>query len=129
MWDAIKSVKKEQLLCLATFASVFSSYVAAGRVHDAVMTFEVMGNYGCVNDVVALNSFLSAVCRDARRKANELFQMAKKLVRADADSYAIFMEGWEREGNVNGAKETFAEMVIEVGWDPACSSFFFEYFD
>ncbi|KAL1365357.1 hypothetical protein AAHE18_03G282500 [Arachis hypogaea] len=86
MWDAI------------------NSYVAAGRVHDAVMTFEVMGNYGCVNDVVALNSLLSAVCRDARtRDANEFFQMAKKL----------------REGNVSCAKETFAEMVIEVGWDPA----------
>ncbi|MED6121520.1 hypothetical protein PIB30_030949 [Stylosanthes scabra] len=120
MWDAIKSMKKERLLSLATFASVFSSYVAAGRVQDAVMTFEVMGNYGCVNDVVALNSLLSAVCRDARTlDANEFFQMAKKLVRPDADSYAILMEGWEREGNVNSAKETFAEMVIEVGWNPA----------
>lgn len=31
------------------------------------------------------------------------------------------MEGWEGEGDkgVVGAKETFAEMVIEIGWDPA----------
>jgi len=31
------------------------------------------------------------------------------------------MEGWEGEGDngVVGAKETFVEMVIEIGWDLA----------
>ncbi|GJS33151.1 pentatricopeptide repeat-containing protein [Tanacetum coccineum] len=32
MWDAINSMMKEDLLSLATFASVFASYVLAGEV-------------------------------------------------------------------------------------------------
>ncbi|TKY47410.1 Pentatricopeptide repeat-containing protein mitochondrial [Spatholobus suberectus] len=120
MWDAIKSMNKEGLLSLATFASVFSSYVAADRVREAVAAFEVMENYGCVRDVVALNSLLSAICRDGRTvDACDYLQVAKKFVRPDADSYAVLMEGWEGEKGVGGAKETFAEMVIEIGWDPA----------
>lgn len=120
MWDAIKSMKKEGLLSLATFASVFSTYVTAGRVREAVVSFEVMENYGCVRDVVALNSLLSAICRDGRTfDAYEYLQVAKKkIVRPDNDTYAILMEGWEGEMNVVSAKETFAEMVIELGWDP-----------
>ncbi|XP_047153508.1 pentatricopeptide repeat-containing protein At1g77360, mitochondrial-like [Vigna umbellata] len=122
MWDAIKSMQKEGLLSLATFASVFESYVIANRTREAIMAFEVMENYGCVRDVIALNSLLSAICRDGRTvDACDYLQIAKKFVRPDADSYAILMEGWEGEGDkgVFGAKETFAEMVIEIGWDPA----------
>ncbi|KAK7285245.1 hypothetical protein RJT34_20009 [Clitoria ternatea] len=122
MWDAIKSMNTKGLISLATFASVFASYVAAGRVREAIMAFEVMENYGCVRDVVALNSLLSAICRDGRTvDACDYLQVAKKLVRPDHDTYAILMEGWEGEGEngVVGAKETFAEMVIEIGWDPA----------
>ncbi|XP_027936133.1 pentatricopeptide repeat-containing protein At1g77360, mitochondrial-like [Vigna unguiculata] len=122
MWDAIKSMQKEGLLSLATFASVFGSYVIANRTREAIMAFEVMENYGVVRDVIALNSLLSAICRDGRTvDACDYLQIAKKFVRPDADSYAILMEGWEGEGDkgVFGAKETFAEMVIEIGWDPA----------
>ncbi|KAK7387381.1 hypothetical protein VNO78_28146 [Psophocarpus tetragonolobus] len=123
MWDAIKSMNKEGLLSLATFASVFGSYVAADRVREAIVAFEVMENYGCVRDVVALNSLLSAICRDGKTvDACDYLQIAKKFVRPDADTYAILMEGWEgdrdRERGVVGAKETFAEMVIEIGWNP-----------
>ncbi|XP_027336780.1 pentatricopeptide repeat-containing protein At1g77360, mitochondrial-like [Abrus precatorius] len=121
MWDAIKSMNIKGLLSLATFASVFGSYVAAGRLREAIMAFEVMENYGCVRDVVALNSLLSAICRDGRTiDACDYLQIAKNFVRPDADTYAILMEGWESEGEkgVVGAKESFAEMVIEIGWDP-----------
>ncbi|KAK7290191.1 hypothetical protein RIF29_04433 [Crotalaria pallida] len=120
MWDAIKSMHKERLLSLATFASVFSSYVIAGRVRDAIVAFEVMENYGCARDVVALNSLLSAICRDGRTfDAYEYLKVAKNaIVRPDSDTYAILMEGWEGEKNVASAKETFAEMVFELGWDP-----------
>lgn len=30
------------------------------------MAFEVMDNYGCSRNIVALNSLLSAICRDGR---------------------------------------------------------------
>ncbi|RDX89229.1 Pentatricopeptide repeat-containing protein, mitochondrial, partial [Mucuna pruriens] len=123
MWDAIKSMNKEGLLSLSTFASVFSTYIAADRLREAVAAFEVMENYGCTRDVVALNSLLSAICRDGGRTVDacDYLQVAKKFVRPDADTYAILLEGWEGEGDkgVAGAKETFAEMVIEIGWDPA----------
>ncbi|CAK8566618.1 unnamed protein product [Lathyrus sativus] len=120
MWDAVKSMRREGLLSLSTFASIFASYVNAGRIADAVTTFEVMDGYGCVRDVVSLNSLLSAVCSSGRTiEACDYLQIGKKLVRPDSDTYAILMEGLESDGNVVGAKETFAEMVIEIGWDPA----------
>ncbi|XP_022141574.1 pentatricopeptide repeat-containing protein At1g77360, mitochondrial-like [Momordica charantia] len=119
MWDAMKSMKKEGLLSLATFASVFSSYIVANCVKDAIMTFEVMDSYGCPHDVVALNSLLSAICRDGNTKdAYEFLQIAKDKIRPDPDSYAILLEGWETEGNVVCSKQTFGEMVEEIGWDP-----------
>lgn len=119
MWDAIKSMRKERLLSLATFASVFSSYVIAERVQEAIMTFEVMDQYGCLRDVVALNSLLSAICRDGKTvQAKDFLKLVKDKIRPDADTYAILLEGWENERDVSGARQTFSEMVIEIGWDP-----------
>ncbi|KAJ0043727.1 hypothetical protein Pint_18621 [Pistacia integerrima] len=120
MWDAIKSMSKEGLLSLATFASVFSSYVIAGNVRDAIMTFEVMEQYGCKQDIIALNSLLSAICRDGETiDAVEFLRVAKGRIRPDADTYAILLEGWENQGDVVNARQTFTEMVVEIGWDPA----------
>lgn len=120
MWDAIRSMRKERLLSLATFASVFSSYVIANRVQEAILTFEVMDQYGCPRDIVALNSLLSAICREGKtQEAKEFLGIAKDKIRFDADSYAILLEGWESERDVNSARQTFLEMVTDVGWDPS----------
>ncbi|KAJ6867394.1 LOW QUALITY PROTEIN: hypothetical protein NC652_038567 [Populus alba x Populus x berolinensis] len=56
----IKSMKRENLVLLATFASVFSSYVIVDSVKEAIMTFEVMGQFGCTRHFlhVAKNRFL-----------------------------------------------------------------------
>ncbi|KAL6011034.1 hypothetical protein ACLOJK_001478 [Asimina triloba] len=119
MWNAIKSMHTKNLLSLATFASVFSSYVAAGRVDEAIMAFEVMDQYGCPRDVVALNSLLSAICRAGKTaKAQEFLQLAAGKIRPDADTYAILLEGWENEGDVQGARRTLGEMLAVIGWDP-----------
>ncbi|XP_022963446.1 pentatricopeptide repeat-containing protein At1g77360, mitochondrial-like [Cucurbita moschata] len=119
MWDAMKSMKNEGLISLATFASVFSSYIVANRVKDAIVSFEVMDLYGCPRDVVALNSLLSAICRDGNTKdADEFLQIAKGKIRPDPDSYAIVLEGWESEGNIVCARQTFVEMIEQIGWDP-----------
>lgn len=119
MWDAIKSMWKEGLLSLATFASVFSSYVAVDRVDEAILTFEVMDQYGCRRDTVALNSLVSAICREGKTvKAKEFLHVARELVRPDVDTYAILLEGWENEGDVASARQTFAQMVSDIGWDP-----------
>ncbi|KDP33157.1 hypothetical protein JCGZ_13422 [Jatropha curcas] len=120
MWDAIKSMKREGLVSLATFASVFGSYVIAGQVKDAIMTFEVMDQYGCSRDIVALNSLLSAICRDGKTDdALQFLRVAKNAIRPDADTYAILLEGCEKEGNVLDARETFMELVNDIGWDPS----------
>lgn len=119
MWDAIKSMKTEGLVSLATFASVFSSYVSSNKVREAVMTFDIMEQYGCVRDIVALNSLISAICREGKTiDGLEFLRVAKSSIRPDSDSYAILLEGWEKEGNISLAKETFEEMVMEIGWDP-----------
>ncbi|XWS30810.1 hypothetical protein CRYUN_Cryun23aG0021900 [Craigia yunnanensis] len=116
MWDVIKSMKKEGLVALATFASVFSSYVRFDKVKEAVLTFEIMEQYGCVRDIVALNSLISAICREGKTiDGLGLLRVAKSRIRPDSDSYAILLEGWEKEGNISLAKETFDEMVIEIG--------------
>lgn len=120
MWDAIKSMHKERLVSLATFASVFSSYVSDNRVQEAIMTFEVMDQYGCPKDIVALNSLLSAICRDGKTvEAKQFLSVIKRIIRPDLDTYAILLEGSESEDDVGSARHTFAEMVAEVGWDPA----------
>ena len=119
MWDAVKSMRKKGLQSLATFASIFSSYVIADRVREAIMAFDVMEQYGCPRDVAALNSLVSAICRDGKTvQAADFLRSVKDLIRPDADTYAILLEGWENEGNSGAAKQTFDEMVIDIGWDP-----------
>ncbi|XAR71409.1 hypothetical protein NMG60_11028658 [Bertholletia excelsa] len=119
MWDAIKSMKQEGLLSLATFASVFSSYVTANRVKEAIRTFEVMAQYNVPCDIVALNSLLSAICREGKAiEGKEFLGIAKSKIRPDSDTYAILLEGFEGEGDVGNARKVFSEMVTEIGWDP-----------
>ncbi|KAL0378002.1 UNVERIFIED_CONTAM: Pentatricopeptide repeat-containing protein, mitochondrial [Sesamum radiatum] len=128
MWDAIKSMKKEQLLSLATFASVFSSYVIVNRVQEAILSFEVMDQYGVPRDTVALNSLLRAMCREGKtQQAEDYLGILKDKIRVDAETYAVLLEGWESEGDVGKARQTFSEMVVDIGWDtrnmPAYDSF------
>ncbi|KAL6529962.1 hypothetical protein OROMI_028607 [Orobanche minor] len=128
MWDAIKSMRKEMLLSLSTFKSVFSSYVVDNRVQEAVLTFEVMDQYGLPRDVLAFNSLLSAICRGATTQpAMEYMRIVNGKIRFDAETYAILLEGCEKEGDVSRAREIFSDMVIDIGWDirnvPAYDSF------
>lgn len=119
MWDAIRSMKKDGLVSLATFVSVFGSYCVVGRFDDAIMTFEVMEKYGVEPDVVTVNSLLSAFCqeKDQTQRAYNFLDKIKAKIPPNADTYAILLEGWEKEGNVAKAKTTFGEMVVRVGWD------------
>lgn len=120
MWDAIRSMKKENVLTLASFVSVFGSYCMVGRFKEANMTFDVMDKYGVEPNVVAVNSLLSAICREEKQTsvAVEFFERIKANISPDADTFAILLEGWEKEGNAAEAKRTFGEMVIRVGWSP-----------
>lgn len=74
--------------------------------------------YGVEPNVFAVNSLLSAICREDNQtvKALEFFERIKTKITPDADSFAILLEGWEKEGIVDKAKITFGEMVIRVGW-------------
>lgn len=118
MWDAVRSMKKEGVLSLHTFMSVFQSYCVAGRINEAVMSFDVMDRYEIEKDVVAVNSLLSAICREDNQTsaAVEFLEKVKGKIAPDGDSFAILLEGWEKEGNAAKAKITFGEMVIRVGW-------------
>lgn len=122
MWDAVRSMNQEGVLSMLTFTSIFSSYCAAGRVDEAVMSFEVMGRYGIPPDAFAANSLLSAICREDRAggaaKALSFLEKMKATtgIDPDEDSYAIVLEGWEKEGNVGEATTTFGAMVVRIGW-------------
>nr|AYM01008.1 pentatricopeptide repeat protein [Salvia miltiorrhiza] len=118
MWDAIKSMRNEFLLSMATFKSVFVNYVSSDRVQDAILSFEVMDQYGIPSGVVALNTLLYAICSHGKtRLAENYFRIVKEKIRVDAETYAILLEGWEREGEVGRARLTFSEMVVDIGWD------------
>ncbi|MQL69376.1 hypothetical protein Taro_001714 [Colocasia esculenta] len=119
MWDAVRSAREEGALSPATFSSAFSSYCAAGRFRDAAMTFDVMDRYGVSKDAFAVNSLLAAVLREGgtASDAGDMFDRVKSSAAVDGDTFAILLEGWEREGNAARAKTTFGEMVIRVGWD------------
>ncbi|RLM74663.1 pentatricopeptide repeat-containing protein [Panicum miliaceum] len=117
MWDAIRSMNQEGggagLVSVATFASVFTSYCARGNFKEAAAAFDVMGRYGLKPDAVALNSLLSVMCRaEGRAQAAQ-----DATVPPDADTFAILLEAWEKEGNAERAKSVFSEMVVRVGWD------------
>ncbi|XP_030540252.1 pentatricopeptide repeat-containing protein At1g77360, mitochondrial-like [Rhodamnia argentea] len=118
MWDAMRSMKHEGALSMATFASVFSSYCSAGRVNEAVMSFDVMDQYGIQQDTEAVNLILSAICAEDMQttSASEVYDGIKGKIPPDGDTFAILLEGWEKEGNVNKAKNTFGEMVVRLGW-------------
>lgn len=118
MWDAVRTMKQEGVLSLPTFVSVFQSYCMAGRVNEAVMSFDVMDRYDVEKNVVAVNSLLSAICREENQTSAgvEFLEKVKGKVDLDGDSFAILLEGWEKEGNPAKAKSTFGEMVIRVGW-------------
>ncbi|MED6196174.1 hypothetical protein PIB30_044838 [Stylosanthes scabra] len=119
MWDAIRSMKQQNQLSLPTFVSVFESYCTAARFNEAFMSFDVMDRYAIHPDVVALNSLLSAICREDNHTsvALEFFDKIKAKIAPDGDTFAILLEGWEKEGNAAKAKSTFGEMVVRVGWD------------
>lgn len=63
---------------------------------------------------------MSAICGQDHEteRALEFFERIKTKIIPDADSFAILLEGWEKEGNVAKAKNTFSEMLIRVGWNP-----------
>ncbi|CAN0913738.1 Pentatricopeptide repeat-containing protein At1g77360, mitochondrial [Linum grandiflorum] len=121
MWESVKSMSVNRLVSSATFASIFGSYVSAGMVKESIVSFEVMDRYGCNRDVVALNSLLSAICRDGKTvQAFAFLHVARNQWRIcpDADSFAILLEGWEKEMNVISSRETFGLMIESIGWDP-----------
>ncbi|GAV91453.1 PPR domain-containing protein/PPR_2 domain-containing protein [Cephalotus follicularis] len=130
MWDALRSMKQEGVLSLPTFVSVFDSYCMASRFNEAIMSFDVMDRYDINQDVVAVNSLLSAICREGNQTARGLdfFEKIKAKIPPDGDTFAILLEGWEKEGNVAKAKTTFGEMVIRVGWSPANMSAYDAFF-
>jgi pentatricopeptide repeat protein len=66
MWTVVKLMNQICLLSRSTFASILASYVNVGRIVDVVRTFEVMDAYGCVQDVISLNSLMSAICCSGR---------------------------------------------------------------
>lgn len=120
MWDAVRVMKEDGVLSLPTFASLFDSYCGAGKYDEAVMSFDVMSMHGVEQDVVAVNSLLSAICRQENQttRALEILNRVKERVDPDGDSFAILLEGWEKEGNVVEAKKTFGEMVARFEWNP-----------
>lgn len=120
MWDAVRTMKQEDMLSMATFVSVFGSYCMAGKFNEAIMSFYVMDKYGVQQDVVVVNSLLTAICHEENQtaKALEFFDKIKLKIPPNADTFAILLEGWEKEGDVAKAKTTFSEMVIKVGWSP-----------
>ncbi|XP_042045219.1 uncharacterized protein LOC121791281 [Salvia splendens] len=101
-------MRKEFLLSMATFKSVFDNYVVSDRVHDAITSFVVMDQYGIPRDVAALNCLLYAICSHGKTQpAENYFRIVKERVRVDA----------EREREVGRAQVTLSEMVSDIGWD------------
>ncbi|KAJ0989806.1 hypothetical protein J5N97_008162 [Dioscorea zingiberensis] len=128
MWDAIRSMKQHSALSLSTFASVFSSYCSVSRFKEAVMSFDVMDRYGVPQDSLAVNSLLAALFQIpdpvSSQTAADFFDRIKASVPPDPYTFDILLQGWEREGNITRAKNTFGEMVIRVGWEaPPTSAF------
>lgn len=120
MWETLQSMRQEGSLTMSAFESAFGSYCAARRVDEAVMCFNAMEKYGVERDVAAVNSLLSAMCREENMasKAMEFFDTVKGEVRPNEETFAILLRGLEKEGNAAKAKTLFRDMVLRIGWDP-----------
>lgn len=107
MWDAIRLMKKEGALSAATFASIFGSYCGARRFNEAITSFHVMDKYEVEQDVFAVNSLLSAICREENQTSTalEFYDKIKAKINPEEDTFAILFEGWEREG----------KMIVRIG--------------
>ena len=46
----------------------------------------------------------------------KLFSSLKDKVTLDADTYALFLEGWDNKHNVTKARNTFGEIIFRIGW-------------
>ncbi|KAH7658631.1 TPR-like protein [Dioscorea alata] len=120
MWDTVRSMHNQRLLSLATFASIFSSYAATDLPLDALAAFHAMPRYDLPHDPPALNSLLSALCRERlSTQARDFLSRLRSQIRPDADSYAILLEGCEYENNLSSAREVFGEMITVLGWEPS----------
>lgn len=119
MWDAIRSMRQQNLLSKVAFVSALQSYCEAERVSEAFMTFDVMVNFGVEPDVSMVNSLLRAVVDsgDQVDKALEFFEKIKAKFPPDGDTFAVVFQGLERTNDVAKAKTTFGEMVVGLGWD------------
>ncbi|KAJ7003003.1 hypothetical protein NC653_008282 [Populus alba x Populus x berolinensis] len=95
MWDAVRTMKQEDMLLMATFVYVFGSYCMAGKFNEAIMSFYVMEKYGVQQDVVVVNSLLTAIYQEENQttKAMEFFDKIKLKIPPNADTYAILLEG------------------------------------
>jgi hypothetical protein len=51
---AVKFMKRERLLSLGAFTSIFSSYVITDYVQEAILTFKVMEQYNIPLDLALL---------------------------------------------------------------------------
>ena len=80
MWDVVRSMKKECMLSIPTFVSIFGSYFNIARFDKAIMSFDVMDRYGIQQDVVAVNFLLSAICNEENQttRALEFFERIKR---------------------------------------------------
>eukprot|EP00252_Welwitschia_mirabilis_P001650 TRINITY_DN11564_c0_g1_i2.p1 TRINITY_DN11564_c0_g1~~TRINITY_DN11564_c0_g1_i2.p1 ORF type:complete len:485 (-),score=79.13 TRINITY_DN11564_c0_g1_i2:238-1692(-) len=117
MWDCISDMRSERLVRMETFASVFDSYAKAAKAVDALRTFDVIERFGCPKDAVALNCLISALCRHNQTTIAADF-INKNNILPNLDTYALILEGWEKEGNAERAWDTFREIIARFGWDP-----------
>jgi hypothetical protein len=54
---AVKFMKRERLLSLGAFTSIFSSYIIADYVQEAILTFKVMEQYDIPLDLALLKGW------------------------------------------------------------------------
>ncbi|KAI4312889.1 hypothetical protein MLD38_037680 [Melastoma candidum] len=120
MWEMLRAMRLEGAVNMAAFESAFGSYCTAKRVEDAVRCFDVLGEYGVEQDVVAVNSLLIAICKEEgmASKAMEFFDRVREKVPPDGETFTVLFERLEIEGDATKAQMLFEEMVLRIGLHP-----------
>ncbi|GER25862.1 pentatricopeptide repeat-containing family protein [Striga asiatica] len=112
MWDLVNAMKSKGTINIETFCIIMRKYARAGKVNEAVYTFNVMKKYDLPPNLAAFNGLLSALCKSKNvRKAQEIFDGMRDEFRPDSKSFSILIEGWGRAPNLPRAREVFNEMV------------------
>jgi hypothetical protein len=98
---AVKFMKRERLLSLGTFTSIFSRYVITDYVQEAILTFKVMEQYDIPLDLALLKGWEGQhdAIEGERERERDLNDLRRKRRKRKIIMIFFFFFGYGKDVN------------------------------